>query len=78
MTELLLNIYLTVDSVVNRKKWEKSPMSQFAIFKQLISFKIIELNSVSLFFQEQHAPILVFYSYFEYRNSLDIHLYRLV
>ena len=46
---------------------------------QTIDFvKIIELNSVSLFLQEQHAPILVFYSYFEYRNSLDIHLYRLV
>ena len=31
----------------NRKNWPKLPLSQFAIFKQLTSFKIIGLNRVS-------------------------------
>ena len=30
----------------------KSPISQFAVFKQLTSLKIIELNRVSIFFHE--------------------------
>ena len=34
------------------QKLTKLPISQFEIFKQLISFKIIELNRVSILFHE--------------------------
>ena len=47
------NTYLTVDSVVKlSEKCTQSPISQFAISKQLHLFKIIELNRVSIFFHE--------------------------
>ena len=36
----------------NCKKWTTSTISQLAIFKQLISLKIIELNRISIFFHE--------------------------
>ena len=41
--EYQLNIYLTVDSVAKlSQKINKSTISEFAIFKQLTSLKIIE------------------------------------
>ena len=47
-----LNIYLTVDFVVKKsQKMNKiDHISVCDIFKQLISFKIIELNRVTIFF----------------------------
>ena len=51
--EYQLYIYLTVDYVTKlSQKLTKSTISQFAIFKQLTLLKIIELNSVTIFFHE--------------------------